>query len=221
MGSGETRTGPCPDPPESPLPWTITAIPINLSNAYYIVSMDDTISNNPGSEGDLLQPKLEVQELQAQVLDLRMKNESLQKELAQMRRENAQLKRMPLFVAAVVEVMENGEIYLRQQGNNQEYITQANEELHKTLKPGTKVAVNNALSIVKVIGNIYDARVRIMELDESPDVTFEKIGGLKKEIEEVREAVDTRSRSPRSSGGSASSRRRGSSSTAPRERERP
>ncbi|MDD1663184.1 MAG: peptidase, partial [Methanomicrobiales archaeon] len=152
--------------------------------------MDDTISNNPGSEGDILQLKLEVQELQAQVLDLRMKNESLQKELAQMRRENAQLKRMPLFVAAVVEVMENGEIYLRQQGNNQEYITQANEELHKALKPGTKVAVNNALSIVKIIGNIYDARVRIMELDESPDVTFEKIGGLKKEIEEVREAVE-------------------------------
>ena len=152
--------------------------------------MDDTISNNPASEGDLLQLKLEVQELQAQVLDLRMKNESLQKELAQMRRENAQLKRMPLFVAAVVEVMENGEIYLRQQGNNQEYITQVNEELHKTLKPGTKVAVNNALSIVKVIGNIYDARVRLMELDESPDMTFERIGGLKKEIEEVREAVE-------------------------------
>ena len=119
-----------------------------------------------------------------------MKNESLQKELAQLRRENAQPKRMPLFVAAVVEVMENGEIYLRQQGNNQEYITQVNEELHTTLKPGTKVAVNNALSIVKIIGNIYDARVRVMELDESPDVTFEKIGGLKKEIEEVREAVE-------------------------------
>ncbi|HVN65508.1 MAG TPA: proteasome-activating nucleotidase [Methanomicrobiales archaeon] len=152
--------------------------------------MDDTISKNPASEGDLLQLKLELQELQAQVLDLRMKNEGLQKELAQARRENAQLKRMPLFVAAVVEVMENGEIYLRQLGNNQEYITQVNEELHKTLKPGTKVAVNNALSIVKVIGNIYDARVRVMELDESPDVTFERIGGLKKEIEEVREAVE-------------------------------
>jgi proteasome regulatory subunit len=152
--------------------------------------MDDTVSNNPPSDGDLLTLKLGLQELQAQVLDLKMKNEGLQKELAQARRENAQLKRMPLFVAAVVEVMENGEIYLRQLGNNQEYITQVNEELHKTLKPGTKVAVNNALSIVKIIGNIYDARVRVMELDASPDVTFERIGGLKKEIEEVREAVE-------------------------------
>jgi len=152
--------------------------------------MDDTITKAPSGEGEILQLKLEMQEIQAQVLDLRMKNENLQKELAQVRRENAQLKRMPLFVASVVEVMENGEIYLRQQGNSQEYITQVNEELHRTLKPGTKVAVNNALSIVKIIGNIYDARVRVMELDESPDVTFERIGGLKKEIEEVREAVE-------------------------------
>ncbi|HZD44008.1 MAG TPA: proteasome-activating nucleotidase, partial [Methanomicrobiales archaeon] len=65
-----------------------------------------------------------------------------------------------------------------------------NDDLFKSLKPGTKVAVNNALSIVKVIGNIYDSRVRVMELDESPDVTFENIGGLWDQIEEVREAVE-------------------------------
>ncbi|HMA04971.1 MAG TPA: proteasome-activating nucleotidase [Methanomicrobiales archaeon] len=152
--------------------------------------MDNTITNNPPVESEVFQLKLELQEIQAQILDLRMKNETLQKELSQVKRENAQLKRMPLFVAAVVEVMENGEIYLRQQGNNQEYITQASEDLHAVLKPGTKVAVNNALSIVKIIGNIYDARVRVMELEESPEVTFERIGGLKKEIEEVREAVE-------------------------------
>ncbi|PKL55005.1 MAG: peptidase, partial [Methanomicrobiales archaeon HGW-Methanomicrobiales-6] len=80
--------------------------------------------------------------------------------------------------------------YLRQQGNNQEYVTAVNEKLHRTLKPGMKVAVNNTLSIVKTIGNIYDARVRVMELDEQPSVTFEQIGGLKEEIEEVREAVE-------------------------------
>jgi proteasome regulatory subunit len=53
-----------------------------------------------------------------------------------------------------------------------------------------KVAVNNTLSIVKIIGNIYDARVRVMELDEQPNVTFDQIGGLREEIEEVREAVE-------------------------------
>jgi len=150
--------------------------------------MDETAVNNASTGSEIL--KLQVQELTAQVLDLKMKLEALQRENNQLRRENTQLKRMPLFVASVIEVMENGEVYLRQQGNNQEYLTQVSEDLHATLKPGAKVAVNNALSIVKIIGNIYDSRVRVMELEESPDVTFDKIGGLKNEIEEIREAVE-------------------------------
>ncbi|MDV2482372.1 proteasome-activating nucleotidase [Methanoculleus sp. Wushi-C6] len=150
--------------------------------------MDETIGNTPGSEHDML--SLQIQDLKAQILDYKLKNELLEKELQQLRKENAQLKRVPLFVAAVVDVLENGEVYLRQQGNNQEYVTAVNEKLHRTLKPGMKVAVNNTLSIVKTIGNIYDARVRVMELDEQPSVTFEQVGGLKEEIEEVREAVE-------------------------------
>ena len=150
--------------------------------------MDETIGSTPGSEHDMLM--LQIQDLKAQILDYKLKNELLEKELLQLRKENAQLKRVPLFVAAVVDVLENGEVYLRQQGNNQEYVTAVNEKLHRTLKPGMKVAVNNTLSIVKTIGNIYDARVRVMELDEQPSVTFEQIGGLKEEIEEVREAVE-------------------------------
>ncbi|MDN7013692.1 proteasome-activating nucleotidase [Methanoculleus sp. FWC-SCC3] len=150
--------------------------------------MDETIGNTPGSEHDML--TLQIQDLKAQILDYKLKNELLEKELLQLRKENAQLKRVPLFVAAVVDVLENGEVYLRQQGNNQEYVTAVSEKLHRTLKPGMKVAVNNTLSIVKTIGNIYDARVRVMELDEQPSVTFEQVGGLKEEIEEVREAVE-------------------------------
>lgn len=97
---------------------------------------------------------------------------------------------MPLFVAVIIDILENNEIYLRQQGNNQEYLTHASEELRPLLKPGTKVAVNNALSIVKVIGNVYDSRVRVMELEESPTISYAQIGGLTDEIKEVREAVE-------------------------------
>lgn len=150
--------------------------------------MDETIGSTPGSEHDML--TLQIQDLKAQILDYKLKNELLEKELLQLRKENAQLKRVPLFVAAVVDVLENGEVYLRQQGNNQEYVTTVNEKLHRILKPGMKVAVNNTLSIVKTIGNTFDARVRVMELDEQPSVTFEQVGGLKEEIEEVREAVE-------------------------------
>jgi proteasome regulatory subunit len=151
--------------------------------------MEETIVNNIGNEGEL-KLKLKLQELESQLLDIRVKSDELLKENASLRRENNQLKRMPLFVAVVIDMLDNGEVYLRQQGNNQEYLTHVNEEIYRQLKTGTKVAVNNALSIVRIVGNIYDSRVRVMELDESPSITFDQIGGLEHEIEEVREAVE-------------------------------
>ncbi|KAF5086022.1 proteasome-activating nucleotidase [Methanospirillum sp. J.3.6.1-F.2.7.3] len=134
--------------------------------------------------------QIRIQELEAQNLELSIRSEELIKENSVLKRENSQLKRMPLFVALVVDVFENGEIYLRQMGNNQEYVTLVADELRPYIYPGCKVAVNNALSVVKVLEETYDSRVRVMELDESPDVTFEYVGGLLREIEEIREAVE-------------------------------
>ena len=79
-------------------------------------NMDETVGSSPGSEHDML--SLQIQDLKAQILDYKLKNELLEKEVMQLRKENGQLKRVPLFVAAVVDVLENGEVYLRQQGNN-------------------------------------------------------------------------------------------------------
>jgi len=151
--------------------------------------MEETAVNHSASSGEL-KYQIQLNELEASLLDLKVKVDELQKENSQLKRENNQLKRMPLFVAVVVDILENGEIYLRQQGNNQEYLTNPSEELRPLLKPGAKVAVNNALSIVKVIGNIYDSRVRIMELEESPEISYAQVGGLADQIKEVREAVE-------------------------------
>ena len=147
-------------------------------------SVDNSVPSNE------LKYQIQLNELEAALLEQKVRAEDLQKENAQLKRENNQLKRMPLFVAVVIDILENNEIYLRQQGNNQEYLTHASDEIRPLLKPGTKVAVNNALSIVKVIGNVYDSRVRVMELEESPAISYAQIGGLTDEIKEVREAVE-------------------------------
>jgi len=151
--------------------------------------MEETSVDNAAPQSEL-KYQIQLNELEAALLEQKVRAEDLQKENAQLKRENNQLKRMPLFVAVVIDILENNEIYLRQQGNNQEYLTHASDEIRPLIKPGTKVAVNNALSIVKVIGNVYDSRVRVMELEESPDISYAQIGGLTDEIKEVREAVE-------------------------------
>jgi len=121
---------------------------------------------------------------------LRLENNKIRMDIAQLKKENAQLKRLPLFVAVVIEKLDNNELYLRQLGNNQEYVTQSIPAIYSVVKAGTKVAVNNTLSVVKILGNTIDERVKVMELEVKPVITFADIGGLKDEIVEVREAVE-------------------------------
>ncbi|MCX6691950.1 MAG: proteasome-activating nucleotidase [Methanoregula sp.] len=151
--------------------------------------MEESAASNAASAEDL-KVRIQLNELEATVLEQKLRVDELAKENAQLRRENNQLKKIPLFVAVVVDILDNGEVYLRQQGNNQEYLTHASEDLLPLLKPGAKVAVNNALSIVKLIGNIYDSRVRVMELEEFPAISYADIGGLEDQITEIRESVE-------------------------------
>ncbi|HJJ30961.1 MAG TPA: proteasome-activating nucleotidase [Methanocorpusculum sp.] len=139
-------------------------------------------------ENAMLQKVLEAE--QQELSSLRSENSRLRMDNLQLKKENGTLKRMPLFVASVLEKLPDNEVYLRQMGNNQEYITQTCPQLYNKLTVGGKVAVNNSLSIVRPVGDTVDARVKIMELDEKPAVTFDDIGGLKNEIIEVREAVE-------------------------------
>ena len=89
--------------------------------------MEETSVDNPPAQNEL-KYQIQINELEAALLEQKVRAEDLQKENAQLKRENNQLKRMPLFVAVIIDILENNEIYLRQQGNNQEYLTHASEE---------------------------------------------------------------------------------------------
>ncbi len=84
-------------------------------------TMDETIGNNPGSEHDMF--ALQIQDLKAQLLDFKLKNEWPRRNSSSSGKRTARPERVPLFVAVVVDVLDKGEVYLRQQGNNQEYVT--------------------------------------------------------------------------------------------------
>jgi proteasome regulatory subunit len=106
-----------------------------------------------------------------------------------LKKENTLLKRMPLFLATVVE-MGPDYVLLRQHGNNQEFITTAPAELMEMLHPNSRVAINNSLTIVRILDRSIDVRAKVMELVEAPDVSYEQVGGLESQIQEIRETVE-------------------------------
>jgi proteasome regulatory subunit len=59
------------------------------------------------------------------------------------------------------------------------------------IKPGTRVALNqDTLSVVEILSDSWDPLVSNAEIIDSPDVDYSSIGGLEKQIKELKEAIE-------------------------------
>jgi proteasome regulatory subunit len=153
---------------------------------------DDDASQQQKIEA--LQERLEVleaqnEEMRDKLLDANAENNKYQQKLERLTHENKKLKQSPLFVATVQELTDEG-VIIKQHGNNQEALTEVTEEMRAEIEPDSRVAVNNSLSIVKTLDDETDVRARVMQVEESPDVTYADIGGLDEQMNEVRETVE-------------------------------
>ncbi|MFB6186230.1 MAG: proteasome-activating nucleotidase [Halobacteriaceae archaeon] len=143
---------------------------------------------------DALEERINVleeqnEEMRDELLDANAENNKYQQKLERLNHENKKLKQSPLFVATIQEINDDG-VIIKQHGNNQEALTEVTKELREQLEPGDRVAVNNSLSIVSQLDDETDVRARVMQVEESPDVTYQDIGGLEDELNEVRETVE-------------------------------
>jgi len=119
----------------------------------------------------------------------RDRRESLREEVDRLERENDTLKTTSLYVATAEELTDDG-IIIKQHGNNQEVLTEVSPRLREEIESGDRVAVNDSFTVQTVLESEKDARAQAMEIDESPDVRYEDIGGLEDQLQEVREAVE-------------------------------
>ncbi|UPM43762.1 proteasome-activating nucleotidase Pan1 [Halocatena salina] len=147
-----------------------------------------------------LQERLEIlegqnEEMRDELLDANAKKNKYQQKLERLTHENKKLKQSPLFIATVQEISEEG-IVIKQHGNNQEALTEVTQEMREQLEPDDRVAVNNSLSIVRVLDAETDVRARVMQVEHEPEVAYEDIGGISEQIDEVRETVELPLTSP-------------------------
>jgi proteasome regulatory subunit len=146
-------------------------------------------SENKNLADELETTKVEREEVRAKLFESLIANKKYLREVERLKKENILLKRMPLFLATVVEMGEDY-VLLRQHGNNQEFITTAPAELMEKILPNVRVAVNNSLTIVRILDRSVDVRAKVMELVEAPDVSYDQVGGLESQIQEIKETVE-------------------------------
>ena len=57
--------------------------------------------------------------------------------------------------------------------------------------PGARVALNqDNLSIIDVLNDAWDPLISSAEIIESPDISFNDIGGLNEQIKQIRQAIE-------------------------------
>lgn len=155
----------------------------------YIKRIAALQSDNKCLSEELETTKMEREEVRAKLFESLIANKKFLREVERLKKENITLKRMPLFLATVVEMGEDY-VLLRQHGNNQEFITTAPAELMEKIEANTRVAINNSLTIVRVLDRSVDVRAKVMELVEAPDIAYDQVGGLEGQIQEIRETVE-------------------------------
>ena len=129
------------------------------------------------------------EELGDRLDEARERQASLREEVEQLTRENETLKTSSQYVATVQEIAEDG-VIIKQHGNNQEVLTEVGEPMIDDVEPGDRVAVNDSFSVQTTLDDETDVRAQAMQIDRSPSVEYEDIGGLEDQIRDVREAVE-------------------------------
>jgi len=139
--------------------------------------------------------RTQVRDMHSKLLEAAILNNKYIQTIQELQTQIEQLKRPPLFICSIVEVMGNMAL-LRQHGSNQEIVTMIPPENMHEAEEGARVAVTGNLAIVQILSKSVDVRARIMELIESPNIDYNMIGGLKKQIDEVIETLELPLTSP-------------------------
>ncbi|MFC7073013.1 proteasome-activating nucleotidase [Halovenus rubra] len=127
--------------------------------------------------------------LEEQLDTAQKRREALTGEVDSLERENRTLKSSSLYVATAEEVLDDG-IVIKQHGNNQEVLTENAAGIDEELEAGDRVAIDDSFGIQAILDPETDARAQAMQIDQSPKVTYEDIGGLEEQVQEVVETVE-------------------------------
>ena len=136
-----------------------------------------------------LERKLRTLETEKQLLDA--ERVRLERELNALRMEVERLKYPPLIAATVTEVLSDGRVIVKSSTGPNFVVHVSPMVPREKIYPGVRVALNQrTFAVVEILPPAYDPFVRGMEVEESPPVTYDDIGGLHEQIREVRECVE-------------------------------
>merc|ERR1712093_797464 len=95
------------------------------------------------------------------------------------------------YVGEVVKVMSKNKVLVKTQPEGK-YVVDLDKKIDVTkLSPNTRVALrNDSYALHKILPNKVDPLVSLMRVEKVPDSTYEMVGGLDKQIKEIKEVIE-------------------------------
>ncbi len=132
-----------------------------------------------------------VRYLEKKIKELEAERMVLKRELKYYKDELEKMISPPLIEAVVLEVLPDGRAIVKSSTGPNLVVSVSGGISKEKLRPGATVAINQrGSSIIEVLPGREDPYVKAMEVIERPNVTYNDIGGLEKQIREIRETVE-------------------------------
>lgn len=132
---------------------------------------------------------IEFLSIQSESVIDEMKN--LKREYIRAKEEIKRIQSVPLVIGQFLELVdENYGIVSSTAGSNY-YVRVLSTLNRELLKPSSSIALHrHSHSVVDILPNETDASIQLMQMGEKPDVTYQDVGGLDIQKQEIREAVE-------------------------------
>ena len=138
-----------------------------------------------------LEKRLRNLETEKQLLDAERLR--LEQELHSLRNEIDRLREPPLVSATIIDFLDDkGRAIVKSSTGPSFVVNMSRKVKNEKLTPGTRVALNQrTFAIMEVLPTKLDPFVKGMEVvDSVPDISYEDVGGLEDQLQEVRETVE-------------------------------
>lgn len=115
----------------------------------------------------------------------------LQKDVARIRGELERLKSPPLVIGSIRDILPDNKVVVKSTSGPDFVVSVSQYVDEASLIPGARVTLNKqSLAVMEVLPAPLDPVVTGAEIIEKPTITYKDIGGLSKQMLELREAVE-------------------------------
>ena len=143
-------------------------------------------------QGKIDRVELVLHSKQADLRRLEAQRNDLNAKVRRLRDELQKLQDPGSYIGEVIKVMGKTKVLVKVHPEGK-YVVNATSDIDLQLQcpPGTRVALrNDSYTLHKVLPSKVDPLVSLMKVEKVPDATYEMVGGLEKQVKEMKEVIE-------------------------------